>query len=263
LLHGRVDGLEVVRGDPCVDVTIEAAEEEEDRDAKSGHGLRQVQRLQLRVHRFERNVVRVKKPGQLPRCDEAFEDAAHHGPEKARPRVEDAAVPIADVLELERLSRRGVRRRPEPLQLREGAAVASFRGFGENELVLALPRRTGRDQWRDRDDRRDLLGMIAPIHQRERAAPRVCEQYELVAFELGAQMVDHGIEIGEVTRDGERPRIGVGIVRATRTALVPVRDDEIVLERVVEVAEERALRAAGPAVDPEDHGRFALRAARQ
>jgi hypothetical protein len=84
---------------------------------------------------------------------------------------------------------------------------------------------------------------------------------DLVGGERLTQVLDHGVEVCHVLCHGQPVRIRLGIKRSTRPSLVPVRHHEPLLELTVEVAKQRPLRTARPAMKPEQHWCAGVRSA--
>ena len=88
----------------------------------------------------------------------------------------------------------------------------------------------------------------------------MADEDDPVAIERAPQMFDDHVQIGEMARHGEAMRIGLRIEGPTRAALIPVGDHEVLLQVVVVIAKQRTLRAARPAMQPQQDRRVPVRA---
>jgi len=262
-LGRRTQGVQVARGDPSIDEPVVATEQEQHRNVDARDGPREVEAQQLVGHRLERHRVGAGQEPDLPRRDEPAQEPLHHDRRPVRRVVEDAAVAVGEARERHHGLRPVVGRRADLAQARERVVVGVRRGLGLDERLHGLLGRRGGDQRGDADERRHFFRMLARVEKPERPAPRMADEDHVGAAEAAAQVVDDDIEVGEVAIDRQQVRVRLRVERAPGAALVPVRDDEVILEVADEVLEQRPLGPARSAVEPQQDGRAAVGAARQ
>jgi hypothetical protein len=242
---------------------ILSTEKEEHGRIDARHCAREIQTEKFRRHRAERCVNATMDGHQFPGRHQPGEHTPNDQAHLARLPVKDRAIPICEALHRQLPVTGFMGRRPDFPQACQDGCIPSPRGFGGDEIVLRSLCLEQGNQWGGTDERGHFPGMMLQIEQSERCSPGVTDENDPVSTEKLPEMIDDSVQIREVTRDGQQMWIGLRIERAPGTPLIPIRDDEAILELAVEMAEQWPLRPTRAAVQPEQDGREPVRAARQ
>ena len=217
----------------------------------------QPREVQARVFRPQRLEGEAVAPAEADQVEQSGLVGAERRPDElpgGQPATQRAAEALDPAAELQLVVHRP-RRRAHGAEHVQRPLVAPLPGLPQRpgERRSLAPREVG--DLRDADVGHDLLRVIAGVERAEHGAPRVAEQHHALRAEARPHAVDELVEVRDHARDRHRRSRKVGVVRPARAALLPVDDDEVLLQRGVVVPEERRLAGARPAVQEDEHRR--------
>src|SRR5215831_6569105 len=79
----------------------------------------------------------------------------------------------------------------------------------------------------------------------------MADEIDLLLGIRAAHVADDGLEVFQVLGDGQPGRIGGAVEGTPGATLVEIRHEKVTLEIAIEIAEQRPLWAARPAMQPE------------
>src|SRR5215510_9095217 len=247
--------LEVVGRQIRIDVPIVAAKEEVQGNVDCAHFLAHIDAQQLRMHGPLGDMKSFDEPRYLPRCCKAEQYAVNdNGGAVARLEV-NTTVARCDPLECSDLVDRFIGRHAKFSQFSDRIGFVATLGLRQVEVIFPALLLAEGHQRRHADQRRHGLGVRLSMEQTEHGAPRMADEIDLLFGIRLAQIVDDDIEVFQVLRDSQPSGVGRPIKRASRATLIEVGHKEVALQTAVEIAKQRPLGTARPAVQPEQQWR--------
>lgn len=195
LLRWRAKCLEIGRCHFSADVVIMSAEHEDHRNTELRDGFREIEVDQLIIHRLERYLVAAYQPRDLPRCDEAGNNAAKQNPHSTGLLMEDRSIPPGETLHREHVGGAPVRGRADITQFGEYVLLLASGRLLVDEVILCALLYASRNQWRDRDDRAHFVRMRVGVQQPQRSTPGVTDQRDLLRPEFTPEVTHDSVEV--------------------------------------------------------------------